>query len=276
MAYSVSRVKTPARQCLALRERTLLTWLTAWPSAALTADRQDAANSVRRSALLAGKALLGVSVLAAAGNFGVVQRLVTDGDAPRTANDIIAAQTTFGLGIIALFVVVVLDIIVARALRAFFAPARPRLAAVAAWLRISYAAVFAVAISQLVAALSRLHNARHVTGSAIGQRDTRALHNIQAFQNIWRVSLVVFGLHLVLIGYLAYRSGYTPRGLGVLLAVAGVGYLVDSFGGILSNTYSVNVSAVTFVGEALFLVWLLVKGRRISDTASPPNELASS
>jgi Domain of unknown function (DUF4386) len=229
------------------------------------ADPDEAAGQgVRRSALVAGTALLGVAVLAAAGNFGAVQRLVTDGNATRTAIDIMAAQTTFSLGIAALVVVVALDIVVARALRTFFAPVHHRLASLAAWLRVSYAAIFAVAISQLFAALRLLQTAHHLTGFALVHRRTEAMQKIEAFQDIWRISLVLFGLHLVLIGYLTYRSGYAPRVLGVLLVIAGAGYLVDSFGGILSDTYSVNVSAVTFIGEALLLVWLLVKGRRIT------------
>jgi len=235
------------------------------PSTQRRADPDDVASQgVRRSALVAGTALLGVAVLAAAGNFGAVQRLVTDGNATRTAIDIMAAQTTFSLGIAALVVVVALDIVVARALRAFFAPVHHRLASLAAWFRVSYAAIFAIAISQLFAALRLLENAHHLTGFALFHRRTEALQKIEAFQDIWRISLILFGLHLVLIGYLTYRSGYAPRVLGVLLVIAGAGYLVDSFGGIFSNSYSVNVSSVTFIGEALLLVWLLVKGRRIT------------
>jgi len=235
------------------------------PSTPRTADPDDAASqAVRRSALVAGTALLGVAVLAAAGNFGVVQRLVTDGNATRTAIDIMAAQTIFSLGIAALVVVVALDIVVARALRTFFAPVHHRVASLAAWLRVSYAAIFAVAISQLFAALRLLENAHHLTGSTLVHRQTEALLKIEAFQDIWAISLVLFGLHLVLIGYLTYRSGYAPRVLGVLLVIAGAGYLVDSFGGIFSDSYTVNVSSVTFIGEALLLVWLLVKGRRIT------------
>jgi hypothetical protein len=41
------------------------------------------------------------------------------------------------------------------------------------------------------------------------------------------------GLHLVLIGYLACLSGYVPRVLGILLVIAGGGYLYDSFSGLL-------------------------------------------
>jgi hypothetical protein len=234
------------------------------PSSSTQRRADPAGEGVRRSALVAGSALSGVAVLAAAANFGAIQRLVTDGNATRTAIDIMQARATFSLGIAALVVVVALDVVVAIAMRTFYAPVDHRLASVAAWLRVSYAAIFAVAISQLFAALRLVESSRPLTGASLAHRRTEVLLKIESFQNIWLVSLVLFGLHLVLIGYLTYRSGYAPRVLGVLLVIAGVGYLVDSFGGIFSNGYAINISAVTFIGEALLLVWLLVKGRRLT------------
>ncbi len=234
------------------------------PSSSTRRRADLAVEGVRRSALVAGSALLGVAVLAAAANFGAIQRLVADGDATRTALDIMAAQATFGLGIAALIVVVALDVVVATALRTFFTPVHHRLASVAAWLRVSYAVIFAIAIIQLFAALRLVQSSGPLTGVSLAHRRTEALLKIESFQNIWLISLVLFGLHLVLIGYLTYRSGYAPRVLGVLLVIAGVGYLVDSFGGLLSNGYAINISAVTFIGEAILMVWLLVKGRRVT------------
>ena len=51
--------------------------------------------------------------------------------------------------------------------------------------------------------------------------------------------------------------------LGVLLVIAGLGYLVDSFAGLLVASYPTNVAAFTF-GEPLLLLWLWVKGRTIT------------
>ena len=61
-----------------------------------------------------------------------------------------------------------------------------------------------------------------------------------------------------------YRSGFAPKLLGILVGVAGVGYLVDSFAALLFAGYAVSLSAFTFVGEFLLMLWLLIKGRTIS------------
>jgi hypothetical protein len=219
---------------------------------------------VRRAALVAGLGILIMAVLAGGANFGAIQGLITEGDATKTATDIMASQGLFRLGIVAMVLVVVLDVVVAWALRTFFAPVHQGVATLAAWLRLAYAAIFAVAISQLVGALHLLGNDRYLTTFSTDQRHTEALLKIEGYQDIWNVSLVLFGLHLVLIGYLAYKSGYVSRIVGVLLVVAGAGYLVDSFAGLLMTNYSISVAVFTFIGEPLLMVWLLVKGRKVT------------
>lgn len=239
------------------------TQLAADPSGPVTTERDATVRRVRRSALVAGVGILALAVLAGAVNVAVVEGLVTKGDAARTANDVLASAALFRFGLAALVVAVILDIVVAWALLTFFEPVDKDLSRLAAWLRLSYAAVFAVAISQLLGVLPLL-DAGKPTSFTMDQRHTQALLKIQDFLDIWHVGLVLFGLHLVLIGYLAYTSGYVPRVLGVLLVIAGAGYLVDSFAGLFVANYAVDVAAYTFIGEALLMVWLLVKGRNVT------------
>ena len=126
-------------------------------------------------------------------------------------------------------------------------------AGLAAGFRSAYAAVFGVAISHLALAVDRLSSPAEV------------LQQIETFHTQWQVGLVLFAAHLGLIGYLAFRSGYLPRFLGVLLVVAGLGYAVDGLGTVLVAGYSASVGSVTFVGEVVLIVWLLVKGVRRRD-----------
>jgi hypothetical protein len=220
-------------------------------------------SSLHRFAVVAGVGILLISVLAGFANFGAVENLVAGGDATTTAQDILASEGMFRLAIAAFVVVAVLDAVVAWALYAFFTPVNREVALLAGWLRLAYAAVFAVAISQLAGTLHLLRNADYLRTFTPDQLHTQALLKITDFHDIWTVSLVLFGTHLVLIGYLVYRSGFAPKLLGVLVAIAGAGYLMDSFGALLFSDYAISVSAVTFVGEFLLMVWLLFKGRTI-------------
>ncbi|GAA5051338.1 hypothetical protein HNP84_006479 [Thermocatellispora tengchongensis] len=219
---------------------------------------------IHGAALVAGLALLGMAVLAGLANFGVVENLVTAGDAEQTARDIRASEGLFRLGVAGLLLVAILDVVAAWALMVFFRPAHEGLATLTAWLRAVYAAVFAVAIAQLAGVPALLGAAGHP------QAPAEALLKITAFHDIWDAGLTLFGLHLALLGYLAYISGYVPRLLGVLVAFAGLGYLVDSLGTFLVPGYALEAAVFTFVGEVALMVWLLAKGRRVAVTGPAP------
>jgi hypothetical protein len=207
-------------------------------------------RSQRTASLVAGLGLALIVVLAPFGNFVAVQPLITPGDAAKTAQDILNSEALFRWGIASLVLTAVLDMIVAVALLVVFEPVSRGVSMMAALFRVAYTAVFLVGISQLVVALGLLRD------------PPQAMRAIDAYNTIWLVGLIFFGIHLMLLGYLAYRSGYMAKIFGILLVVAGLGYLVDGFGTVLVPNYSINVAGFTFVGEAALMFWLLIKGAR--------------
>ena len=207
-------------------------------------------RSLRRASLTAGIALALIVVLAPFSTFVAVGGLVTPGDAGRTAQDILGSEGLFRWGIASLILVVILDVIVAAALFTVFEPVNRSLSTMAAWFRLAYAAVYLAAISQLVVALGLLGD------------PNQALRAVDAFDTVWHVGLNLFGVHLLLLGLLAYQSDFMHKVFGILLVIAGLGYLADGFGAVLIPDYSMNISGFTFVGEATLMLWLLIKGSR--------------
>ena len=97
------------------------------------------------------------------------------------------------------------------------------------------------------------------------QIQAQVASSIASFNNGWDLALAIFGLHLVGLGALLFKSVDFPKVLGALVAVAGVGYLADSFGTILVPGYTLTISVFTFIGEALLIVWLFklaIRGSR--------------
>ncbi|MGW6528510.1 DUF4386 domain-containing protein [Streptomyces venezuelae] len=218
---------------------------------------------MRKAGLVAGAGILVTAPLAVFANFGVLDNLITEDDATRTARDIRHSEALFRFGAVALFLVAVLDVVVAWALMVFFQPAHKGIATLAAWFRLAYAGVLLVAVTQLVGALPPAKNAESLEAYSADQLDAEALMRIDAFYDVWDAGLIFFGVHLLLLGFLAFQSGYVPRVLGVLLAAAGLGYLADSFGASLSSGYSVEAAVFTGVGELLLMIWLLTGGRNV-------------
>ena len=207
-------------------------------------------RQLRTASVTAGLALALMTVVAPLSVFGAIDTLITPGDAAQTAQNIADSQSLFRWGIAGLILVVILDIVVAVALLTLFRPVNRSISIMAASFRIAYAAVYLVAIIQLVLALGLLGD------------PAVAMRAIDAYNTIWLVGLVLFGVHLLLIGYLAYRSGYMAKVFGILLVVAGLGYIADGFGAVLVPGYALDIGRFTFVGEVALIFWLLIKGRR--------------
>jgi hypothetical protein len=82
------------------------------------------------------------------------------------------------------------------------------------------------------------------------------------------IAQIFFGLWLLPLGYLVYRSGSFPKVLGVLLAIGCFGYLVDTFTHFLAPGVAESIQWIVVlpaaVGELGFVIYLLVKGVRVS------------
>jgi len=207
--------------------------------------------SLRAAAIIAGTGLLLMAILSPIAYLKTFQSLVKFDDAALTAQNILNSMGAFRTAIVLLFVVALLDILVAWALYIVFIPANKSLSALAAWLRVIYGGIFIFAISKLYLALQ-----------VLSPDGVQAMSYLKAFQSIWDKALIIFGCHLLLLGYLAFKSGYVPKWLAVLLVVAGAGYVVDGFGKMLLPAYSFSISQFTFIGEVLLIFWLFWKGAK--------------
>lgn len=143
------------------------------------------------------------------------------------------------------------------------APVSEIVSSLTAATRVAYAAVLLVATGHLLTASQLLTGPEGRRGFTAPELQAQGLLQIDAFNAVWDAGLMLFGLHLLLLAYLVIRSSYVPTWLGIPLAAAGCGYLVDSFGSILMRDYLAEVAAFTGFGEAFLMLWLLARGRRI-------------
>jgi hypothetical protein len=224
----------------------------------------DPSPQVRQASLVAGVALLLMSALAGFGYPFALHRLIAPGDAAVTGQNILAHQGQFWSGIACLFLVVALDVVVAWGLYRVFSPVSKGISALAAGLRLLYAGIFAVAVFQLLGAGRLLGDSSTLSASGVDRAQAQALSDINRFTDVWHAGLILFGLHLLVVAWLAYRSGYVPKALGVLIGIAGLGYIFDSIARFLSDASWPEVSTVTFIGEFLLALWLVIRGRRVT------------
>ena len=144
---------------------------------------------------------------------------------------------------IAALAVAILDVVAAVAVWAWLRADSPLGAPIVAALRIAYAAVFAGAAGSLVAPADP-----------------------DRFSAIWDAGLFVFGAHLIALGVVAVRAGRLPSWIGLLVVLSGAGYATDTVLALAAPTSSVSIGTVSFVGEVVLIVWLIVWGGRARTT----------
>ncbi len=216
--------------------------------------------SPNKACLVAGFSLLFIAILAPVGHYAILQDLVVPGDAAATAAKIAASEGLFRVGICCLLINAILDVVVAWALHIVLKPTNRSVSLLSAWFRIVYATILIVALSRLAQVPQLLNGADYLSAIEPDLLSVKAMLLIDSYHSMWTLGFVVFGLHLATLGALLFRSDHFPRFLGFLVAVAGLGYLVEHMMVVLLPDYGLNMSIYTFVGELLLLVWLLMRG----------------
>jgi Domain of unknown function (DUF4386) len=78
------------------------------------------------------------------------------------------------------------------------------------------------------------------------------------------IHTVFFGCDAICIAYLIVRSRFVPRGIGVLMAIDGVAYLIYSFADVLAPGFAAHlvpwIQLPALIGEGSLCLWLLIVG----------------
>lgn len=190
--------------------------------------------------------------------------VVVPGDPTATVDNLMNSGTMFRLGMVAETLIVLIEIVVSAILYVLLRPVSRPLSLASALARFLQSTIQAVNLFTAVPALLVLGGAGYLAAFEPDQLNALVLMfmDVNAFMIIiWGL---IFGFHLLLLGYLIYKSGFWPKFLGILLLIASLGYLTQSYGHILAPQFddllSTIVLVMTIPGELAFTLWLLIKG----------------
>lgn len=221
-----------------------------------TADPQRVARS-------AGLLYLVIIVLGLTGELVVRSGIVAVGDAAATAANIRAAEGLFRFGFVADSVMLLADIALAVLLYVLLRPVNRTLALLAMCFRLVQAAIIGGNLLHYHAALLALAGPPYGLAFPPEQLAAIAALFLDLHSHGYDLGLLPFGINCLLLGYLVHRSGFLPRTLGVLLAAAGVVYLVGSYTRFLFPAQVEAVAPiylVAIVAESAMCLWLLLRG----------------
>jgi len=226
-----------------------------------TADR-----SPRAITRLAGFLYLVITIAAIIAHAYVPSQLMVPGDAAVTANNILASEPLFRIGIGSEFVVLLCEIVLSIILYVLLKPVSKTLSLVVAVFRLAMTTIHAINLLNSFVVLLLLSGADYLTVFEADQLHALVLLFLNAHHYGFEIGIVFFVPHIFLLGYLIFKSGYFPRILGVLLILAACGYLIDSAGLLFVPSYDatpVFLALPIAIAEIAFPLWLLIKGVNI-------------
>jgi hypothetical protein len=185
-------------------------------------------------------------------------RLIVSGDAAGTAGNIMASESLFRLGIVDLLYNSILSIFLVMALYQVLKVVNKNMA----WLMVVFVLV-GVPIGMLnelnnLAILQLLDGADYLKVFTTEQLQALAYFFTRLHSQGLNINMIFWGLWLLPMGFLVFKSGFLPRIIGVMLVIACIGYIVQSFAVFLG--YNLNIMFITGWGELALGLWLLIKG----------------
>jgi Domain of unknown function (DUF4386) len=221
-------------------------------------------RSPQRYARLAGFLYLAIILLGGFGELFVRGTLVVSGDAAATADNILHSPFLWRAGIAGDLLMHVFDVPVILILYFLLRPVSRSLALLATLINLVQTAVLVANKLNLLLPLFLLEDAGQLKAFSAEQLHALSYLAIKAHGVGFGIGLIFFGVACLVRGYLIFRSGYFPRPLGVLVFVAGLSYLTNSFALLLAPSIAASifpgVLIPAFVGELSFCLWLIVKG----------------
>jgi len=185
--------------------------------------------------------------------------LVVSGDAAATGKNLLAHQPLFRLGLATGLIATACYIAVTALFYELFKPVNRSLSLLAAFFSLVGCAIGAFGSLFQLGPLVVLGGSQYLSIFTPEQLRALALMFLELSSQAANIYLVLFGFYDLLLGYLIFRSTFLPRILGVLMAVAGLGWLTFLYPP-LANHLTPYVLVLGLVAELLLMLWLLARG----------------
>jgi hypothetical protein len=196
----------------------------------------------------------------------IPDKLFVHGNAPATVNNIAAHALLFRLGIAGDLACGVILIFLALAFYRLFKDVDQYLAVLVVILGgVMPAVIDFVNVVTDLGVLTFVSGANFLSVFDKPQRDALAMLLLRLHDHQNTAAEILWGLWLIPLALLVYRSRFLPRFLGVWLVINGCAYVILSFTGVLLPQYQNKVFLISqpaLFGEIALMLWLVIKGAR--------------
>jgi hypothetical protein len=189
---------------------------------------------------------------------------IVRGDAAATGANILASEGLWRLAFTAELVNAACDTTVAILLYEILKPAGRTISLLAAVFRLILVAIASVKVLAHIAPLYLLSGEPYLSAFSTEQLQGLSYLSLRLHGDAYDVALFFFGIHCLLIGWLIMRVTFLPRILGLLMAIVGVCYLVNTVAAALAPEFSRMlfpwILLPALPAEGGLTLWLLIMG----------------
>ena len=208
-------------------------------------------------------------IIALVGGFSIgymPAEIVAEGNAALTFQNLLDHQVLFRWGIAGDIVVLVLETLLTVMLYQLFKSASTTGMTIATYSRLAMAIIMGINLINYMIPAIIMGQPEYLNSFSSEEQESLILLFFKAHKYGELAWQIFFSVHLFTLGYVIQKSGKTPKWLGILMLIGGVGYAGDSFiQFILSNSVVLSVIfssmlVLAVIAECWFAFWLLIKG----------------
>lgn len=200
--------------------------------------------------------------------FGPIAQIVRDklfiaGDIGVTANNINANEFLFRIGFVSDLIMMIVYVLLPLALYKLFSEVNKNLSIIMVIFVMLGTSINMINLLNEFSALHMLSGTEYLSAFTDAQLQAKAMLSYDLYLHGYEIANIYFGLWLIPLGLLVYKSGFLPKALGILLIVGGSGLLMNVFVHFLFPSYLI-INAILLIpqiiAEILFMLWILIRG----------------
>jgi hypothetical protein len=226
---------------------------------------EEKMNSLNKTARGAGILYIIMDVFMIFGGMYVYSRIYVPGDATATVSNILASEWLFRLGFVSFLVGLILQLYLVHVLYELFKSVEKGQARMMVILIVAGVSVAFMNMLFQYAPILLLSNAGHLSAFNPAQLQTLSMVSLDMYEHGLLITEIFWGLWLIPLGILVYKSGLVPKVLGILLVVGCFGHLIIFVSTFLFQDFSTILTPIgetVTIGELPIFLWLLIKGAK--------------
>jgi hypothetical protein len=214
----------------------------------------------RKTARIAGLLYLMIAIFGIFSMLYGPESLLVPGDAGATAQNIKASESMYRLAFMGDLLGQMFFIFLVLLLYQLLKPVNKKQAVVMAVLVLVGVPIAMLNDLNQIAALMIASSAGNLGVFQADQLQAHVMLFLDLYQAGLHIAFIFWGLWLFPLGYLVFKSGFLPKVLGILLIIAGIGYLFEFVTFFLFPNLEITIKMFTFWGEVFLALWLLIMG----------------